>query len=417
MLRLLFPLRLTQWLGPLFAAGAAPLLIAVIVVTSGIVDLSAAKPHPEGWARFLHYTFDRSTAYHATATPPPELDSPIRVAAGAAYYGQVCARCHGGPGFGQNPVVLSMHPKPQYLTTDLPTAGFTSAELFRIVKAGVKYSAMPSWPADRRDDEIWQLVAFLRAMPKMAPATFQRLALATPGAAGGGVAPVGTTPPQHLYALRNDGEPPVASYSYRTPAFGFSGYALGGDPVATCARCHGADGAGGGAFPNLTLQTRDYTEKTLAAFAAGRRRSGFMQVMATELSPAQISALAAHYAALPRRATQAAGGTVPAVGEQIALKGIPAANLAPCAACHGVDRAAAKAYPLLEGQAPWYLANQMYVFRAGGRGSISGDKARDPMVAIARRLNADQIKAVAAYYAAQPPAKVQSFAAVEGAPR
>jgi cytochrome c553 len=410
-LRQLFPARLAQWLGPLIAAGAALFVIAVLVVVTGMVDLSAAKPHPEGWARLLHFTFDRSTAFHADAEPPGDLDTPLRVAAGAAYFGQVCARCHGGPGFGQNPVVLSMHPRPQYLVADLPAAQFSAPELFRIVKAGVKYSAMPSWPADRRDDEIWHLVAFLRALPTMSPTTFQTLAMVTHD--GNAVAAgFGAPPAQRRYSLRNDAEPPVTSFSYRTPAFGFSGYALGADPAATCARCHGADGTGGGAFPNLTIQTRDYLARTLAAYAAGRRRSGYMQMVATELSPQQIAALAQHYAALPRRSTEAIAAASP-TGQQIALKGVPSAGLAPCASCHGVDRAAAKAFPLLEGQGNWYLANQMRVFRDGGRGTIGGDKAIDPMVAIARKLSDRQIEAVSAYYAAQPPAAVQSFAAAE----
>ena len=413
MLSKIFPSRFVQWLGPLAAAGAAALLVAVIVVTSGVADLSAAKPHPYLWAKFLHYTFERSTAFHAGPPPPADLDSPIRIAAGAGYYGQVCARCHGGPGFGQNPVVLSMHPRPQYLVTDLPTAKFTAPDLFRIVKAGVKYSAMPSWPADRRDDEIWQLVAFLRAVPTMSPETFRKLAVVLPDQSPP-VAPFGQPPVERTYALRNDNEPPAISYSYKTPVFGFSGYALNGNPVATCARCHGANGAGGGAFPNLTLQTQDYLARTLTAYAAGKRRSGFMQMVATELSPAQIAALAQHYSSMPRLASET-GGAAPALGQQIALQGIPSAGLAPCASCHGVTPSAVKAYPLLEGQAGWYLANQLSVFRAGGRGSIVGDKPNDPMVAVARRLNDRQIAAVAAYYAAQPPSKVQSFAAVEQA--
>lgn len=387
------------------------ILLAVVIVVSGVVDLSAAKPHPEGWARLLHYTFERSTAFHAGPPAPADLDSPVRIAAGAAYYGQVCARCHGGPGFGQNPVVLSMHPRPQYLVTDLPTAHFSAPELFRILKAGVKYSAMPSWPADRRDDEIWQLVAFLRAVPTMSPDTFRRLAVVSPGTVTTAI-PFGSPPAQHRYALRNDREPPAISFNYRTPVFGFSGYALGSDPVATCARCHGAAGAGGGAFPNLTIQTPDYLARTLAAYAAGRRRSGYMQMVATELSPAQIVGLAHYYAALPRQASQP-GGSSSTLGQQIALQGVARAGLAPCASCHGVTRTAAKAYPLLEGQAPWYLANQMRVFRSGGRGSIVGDKAQDPMVAIARKLDDRQIDAVGAYYAAQPPAIKQSFAAIE----
>jgi hypothetical protein len=64
-----------------------------------------------------------------------------------------------GPRLGQNPVVLSMHPRPQSLATDLPIAEFNAPELLRIVKAGARYGAMPSWPADGRDDEIWQLVS------------------------------------------------------------------------------------------------------------------------------------------------------------------------------------------------------------------------------------------------------------------
>jgi cytochrome c553 len=304
---------------------------------------------------------------------------------------------------------MSMHPRPQYLATDLPVEKFSAPELFRIVKAGVKYSAMPSWPADRRDDEIWQIVAFLRAMPTMSPQTFRKLALVTPGQTSGSPS-FGSPPALKSYALRNDDEPPVSSFAYKTPVFGFSGYALGGDVIATCSRCHGVDGAGQGAFPNLTLQTRDYLARTLTAYAAGRRRSGYMQMIASELSPTQIAALADHYAELPRRSTEPLAKTVPAEGQQLALQGAPASGLAPCASCHGVTRAAAKAYPLLEGQARSYLANQLRVFRAGGRGSIVGDKVTDPMVVIAKKLSDRQIDAVAGYYAAQPPAKVQSFA-------
>lgn len=410
MIRYLFPLRLRQWLGPLIIAGAAGAVLAVLVVMSGIVDLSAAKPHPDGWARLLHYTFRRSTAHHADRAPPADLDSPIRIAAGAAYYGQVCAHCHGGPGIGQNPVALSMHPRPQYLVTDLPSqdARFTSSELFRIVNAGVKYSAMPSWPADGRDDEVWHLVAFLRALPKMSPETFRSLAIMAPQPATAGAADrlarAAALGPR--YALRNRDEPPANSFAYRYPAFGYSDQPLTGDPVATCTRCHGADGAGAGAFPNLTIQDPGYLARSLTAYANGQRRSGFMQVIATSLSPSQIKALAAYYANLPRRTTDT-GVSPSSLGQQIALQGI--AGVGPCAGCHGVTKAAAKAYPLLDGQSRWYIANQMSVFKAGGRGGIGG---QNPMPTIARRMTPDQIDAVATYYASQPPSVKQSFAAI-----
>lgn len=394
-----------QWIGPLIVAGTIGLVVAMLVVVAGVVDLSARKPHPEGWGRFLHFTFDRSTAFHRGPPPPADLDSPIRIAAGAAYYGQVCAHCHGGPGFGQNPVVLSMHPRPQYLVTDLRAAGFSPRELFRIVHAGVKYSAMPGWPASRRPDEIWHLVAFLRALPSMSPERFRALALIRPQP-GPAIAPAVATP--RPYHLINNAEPPVTSYSYAWPSYAFGDQlAQTGNPIATCARCHGANGAGGGAFPNLTLQDPQYLRRTLAAYAAGRRESGFMRVIASQLSPQQIAALAAYYTALPRRATDPAG--VDPVGQRLVLRGDPARGLGPCAGCHGIDRATAKAYPLLEGQSAWYLANQLRIFAGGGRGGIEG---LNPMTAVARRMTPAQIDAVARYYAGQAPAARQNFAEI-----
>lgn len=414
MLRYLFPARLRQWLGPLLVAGIAAAVLGILVVVSGFVDLSARKPHPDGWARFLHYSFRRSTAFHEGPKPPADLDSPVRVAAGAAYYSQVCAHCHGAPGLGQNPVVLSMHPRPQFLATDLrqPDAGYSSRELFRIVHAGVKYSAMPGWPAEGRDDEVWQLVAFLRALPRMTPDAFRTAANFAPPAAPPPTAhAMEPHPVERAYAMINNREPPVASYSYRWPVYPFGADPVTAiDPAVTCAQCHGADGAGRGAFPNLTIQDRGYLRRTLTAFAGGQRRSGFMRVVASRLSPGQIQALSVYYAELPRKATQTGGTTDPS-GQRLALVGDPARGLGPCAGCHGVTGAAAKAYPLLEGQSAWYIANQMRVFRVGGRGGIEGE---NPMSAIAKKLDDREVAALARYYAAQPPAARQSFAAVTG---
>ena len=413
MLRYLFPARLRRWLGPFAIAGGGIAILASLVVISGFIDLSAAEPHPEGWARFLHFTFDRSTAFHARGVQvPADLSDPIRIAVGAAHYGQVCAHCHSGPGLGQNPIALSMHPRPQYLVADLPIAKFSDAELFRIVKAGVKYSAMPSWPAQTRDDEVWDVVAFLKVLPTMRPDTFRALAVASLEGPGNPQRLFGSPVSPSRARMRNDDERPLENFSYRAPAYGFSDFALSGDPLTTCNHCHGVDGAGKGAFPNLTVLSPTYFKRTLWAFAHGDRQSGIMRTVASGLSPRQIQALAAYYDTQPRRATEAEGRADP-LGETLALRGDPAKGLGPCAGCHGITRAAAKSYPPLEGQSRWYIANQMRVFKTGGRGGIEG---QNPMPAIAAKLDDHAIGAVAAYYAAQPPAQKQSFAAVHETP-
>lgn len=51
----------------------------------------------------------------------------------------------------------------------------TSAELFWIIKNGIKMSAMASYGKVHNDDEIWNLVAFVQRLPKMTPEEYGRL--------------------------------------------------------------------------------------------------------------------------------------------------------------------------------------------------------------------------------------------------
>ncbi|MEQ7873448.1 c-type cytochrome [Sphingomonas sp. ASV193] len=199
--------------------------------------------------------------------------------------------------------------------------------------------------------------------------------------------------------------------AYTRANYGFEDIALKGTPVAACASCHGKDGGGGGVFPNLTLQDETYLRDTLYAFAAGTRRSAYMQIMASQLSPQQINALAKYYASQPRRRADANPPAPTALGEAVALRGESAKGIGACASCHGATARTGKAYPRLEGQSAWYIANQMRLFAGDGRGSTA--RGDNPMTAIARGLTPAQIDAVAAWYAAQPPVPVQARPAVQ----
>lgn len=81
--RTFFPGRWTQLIGPILFAGAAALLLAVIVITGGWLNLAASTPHPRGWATVLHYVFKRSTAHHAAdLVVPADLGTPAMIAKG-----------------------------------------------------------------------------------------------------------------------------------------------------------------------------------------------------------------------------------------------------------------------------------------------------------------------------------------------
>src|SRR3546814_19106280 len=54
------------------------------------------------------------------------------------------------------------------------------AEQFWIIKHGVKLSAMPRWGKTHPDPLIWDMVAFVRRLPGMSAAEYQRLVASAP---------------------------------------------------------------------------------------------------------------------------------------------------------------------------------------------------------------------------------------------
>ena len=408
---ILFPRRVGHWVGPLLAAGVLAGVVALLVITSGIANLAASTPHPQGWAALLHYVFKRSVSHHADGIAvPADLDTVPRVQKGAVYFSRVCSSCHGAPGLGQNPIALSMRPRPQYL--QLVVRQYTAPELFYILQHGVKYSAMPSWPAQNREDEVWSIVAFLRRLPTLGRAEYDTLAQGPAGQAAG---VVGFAPPidpfkPAPYAMANMNEYPAES-QYTRPASAFGRGIVGPDLAASCVQCHGTDGAGrpGGAFPNLTVLNATTIKEALVAYANGSRQSAYMQPVAVQLTDSQIDSLSAHFHSLPRtRSPQfAVSPAVLATGRQVAEAGIPARKVGACQQCHDINKANARLYPAIAGQNYFYLRDQLRLYRAGFRNA--GIKSR-PMLAASKQMTDAEIDGAAAYYAAMAPQAAEPVA-------
>ena len=164
---------------PAFVAGAATLgavmgLFALAVVELGLYDTSATKPHNllVSWA--AHATFTHATQLRAQAVRAPETFTQEQVRAGFSRYQQDCVMCHGGPGVSRAPWVRGLTPTPPFLMD--AAYRWTPAQLGYILEHGVKMSAMPAWGAVRTPAQIWELVAFLEALPDLSPSDFQRLA-------------------------------------------------------------------------------------------------------------------------------------------------------------------------------------------------------------------------------------------------
>jgi mono/diheme cytochrome c family protein len=146
------------------AAGAAFLY-------SGVYNIGADAPHTKPVFWLLDTFRDRSVEAHANGIAPPgDLADPARIATGGRLYAQLCTSCHLAPGAARSDLSRGLYPKAPQLAygTDL-----SPAEQFWIIKHGVKLSAMPSWGRTHKDDQIWDLVAFLKKMPDLDPDQYQ----------------------------------------------------------------------------------------------------------------------------------------------------------------------------------------------------------------------------------------------------
>jgi mono/diheme cytochrome c family protein len=140
------------------AAGAAFLM-------SGVYDIGADVPHTKPVFWLVDHLRDRSVDAHAAAVAPPaDLADPRRIAAGAQLYDKLCAACHLGPGLPRTDLSRGLYPQPPRLAygTDL-----TPAQQFWVIKHGVKLTGMPSWGKTHKDEDVWNLVAFLKKLPDL----------------------------------------------------------------------------------------------------------------------------------------------------------------------------------------------------------------------------------------------------------
>jgi copper transport protein len=82
------------------------------------------------------------------------------VAAGKMLFQQNCVVCHGPEGRGDGPQAASLDPSPTDFRLHLPL--HTDPQFFAFIANGYPGSAMPAWRDDFSDEEIWNIVNYLR---------------------------------------------------------------------------------------------------------------------------------------------------------------------------------------------------------------------------------------------------------------
>lgn len=341
-----------------------------LVAASGIIPIKASSGHWKITRWFLTFSMHRSFSTHSLGIEAPPLDDPALVLRGAGAYETNCRPCHGSPELRHPRVARRMLPEPPYLPEKI--SEWEPEELFSLVKHGVKLTGMPAWPTQKRDDEVWAMVAFLLAFEDLDAEGYRRLVY-------------GPAPP-----------PPEGA-----PIEGLLGPQNVPEAVtASCGRCHGADGLGRGvgAFPRLAGQRPAYLQAALQAYARGERHSGIMGPIAAGLSAEEMRELALYYSGLeaPSPAPRPADAAAIERGRAIAHQGVPSYRIPSCMDCHGPGAVRRNpVYPDLAGQYARYLVLQLELFDKQHRG---GSPYAHLMHPVAARLTPEQRRDVAAYY-------------------
>jgi cytochrome c553 len=374
-------MQLKRALAMLMALAVVIALGGLLFAWSGVYSVAASAGHWPMVSWFLQFAMRNSVETHAMPLRSPPLDDPALVERGAGHYETGCLPCHGAPGSPSNRIPNHMLPEPPYLPAHIDS--WTPEELFWIVKHGLKYTGMPAWPAQGRDDEVWAVTAFLLRLPRLAPEEYAALA---EGAGAQSPAPAG-------------GDPPIPEQPGEL--FTMSDAAL----IGACVRCHGIEGVGppSGAFPRLDVQAADYLYRALDEYASGARPSGIMQPVAAALGGDDMRRLARHYAESAGRAEKDRGepdaGLVE-LGRRIATAGITDRQIAPCQACHGLlEGPQNPLFPSLAGQYAEYTILQLRLWKQGKRGGGAFAEIMEPIVA---GMTDEEIRAVALFYEGLP---------------
>ncbi|WP_425399174.1 c-type cytochrome [Aeoliella sp.] len=100
----------------------------------------------------------------------PGSDKPLRQtqqaeAAGIDHYADTCLACHGAPGVPPKEFAKGLNPPAPNLIKSLNNR--SDAELFWIVKNGLRMTGMPALGPTHTDDDIWKVVSFVRTLPTL----------------------------------------------------------------------------------------------------------------------------------------------------------------------------------------------------------------------------------------------------------
>jgi mono/diheme cytochrome c family protein len=157
-----------------FVLGVVAVALAgVSYVYSGFHNVAAVEPHAPivNWA--FTTTMQRSVIARAQTITPPPIPNSQKIGEAFQAFDEMCVQCHGAPG--KEPSVIGKGLQPLAPVLGDAAHRWKRAELFWIVKNGIKMTGMPAFGPTHSDEQIWLLVAFLQRFPNITSAEYKEM--------------------------------------------------------------------------------------------------------------------------------------------------------------------------------------------------------------------------------------------------
>ena len=106
----------------------------------------------------------------------PVAATPQALEAGLEHYADHCATCHANDGSGDTDFGRGMYPRPPDMRLE-ETQQLTDGELFYIIEHGIRFTGMPAFGTGdaQHAEESWQLVHFIRHLPRLTETELERM--------------------------------------------------------------------------------------------------------------------------------------------------------------------------------------------------------------------------------------------------
>jgi Tol biopolymer transport system component/mono/diheme cytochrome c family protein len=119
----------------------------------------------------LQVPFTLAVAARGEASGPanPLKADAQSIQAGQQLYAANCVVCHGPAGKGDGTAAAGLSPRPADFTQHMTPGKHTDGQVFLWIRDGFPGTAMPAWKDKLSEQQIWQLVTYLRTFGQAAP--------------------------------------------------------------------------------------------------------------------------------------------------------------------------------------------------------------------------------------------------------